>query len=357
MVMKMTSFAIIVFVETIGEDIMSKSYNKTTPNIAQRVIKLKNDGNTNTQINDETGISFNKIKRILDDAKIVEKRKSEKQPYKTIVKTTFTLTQWKTIQLERATRRAQSMATEAEKVYLLFIAFCKRMYNIKIAGRKVKRSAKEWIKNFTEHFPDEPCPSAQWVYRMAKSEFYTFDDEWLPNSKLVEFKNKSVDEQAKPVKYNPFKERASKDLLKLFDGNYEADSVIGKKTDKTALATLLNMKTGELYIKIYNRTMQGFRNAIWEIITENNLIINTLTIDNGGENNLLGTIIDPKKIYNCDPYCSSQKGSIENKHRLIRRVIPKGVSMDNYSKKDIVVVAKFVNQYYTETYSQYRQSV
>ena len=40
-------------------------------------------------------------------------------------------------------------------------------------------------------------------------------------------------------------------------------------------------------------------------------------------------------IFYCDPNCAYQKGSIEAGHRLIRKVIPKGTSLNNFTQEDI----------------------
>lgn len=141
-------------------------------------------------------------------------------------------------------------------------------------------------------------------------------------------------------------------MLRSKPGNFEIDSVIGKRTDKQALLSLIDLHTGKFYIRLYNRTMQGFRNALKELMLINDIRINTLTMDNGGENNLLHEIVDVSKLYNCHAYCSGEKGTLENKHRILRRVIPKSVSMDIYSPEDIEVVAKFVNSYFSKRFNQ-----
>ena len=75
-------------------------------------------------------------------------------------------------------------------------------------------------------------------------------------------------------------------------------------------------------------------------------------MDNGGENNMLGTILPFHKLFNCKPYNSGQKGTLENKHRIVRRVIPKGISLDNYGPTDILELNTFVNNYYSKTFNR-----
>ena len=163
---------------------------------------------------------------------------------------------------------------------------------------------------------------------------------------------KSDEEASKPRKYNPIEERQDKVELRSVPGNFEIDSVIGKRTDETALLTMIDIHTGDFYIQKYDRKAKGFAEALKLTIKRYRLSIKTLTMDNGGENNLLHTIIDESKLYNCHAYCSGEKGTLENKHRLIRRIIKKGQSMDNYAQADIDIVSSFVNNYYSQTFNR-----
>ena len=53
-------------------------------------------------------------------------------------------------------------------------------------------------------------------------------------------------------------------------------------------------------------------------------------------------------IFYCHPYSSYEKGSIENNHELIRRVIPQGVSLKCYSQEDINLLCSNINSLYRE---------
>ncbi len=51
------------------------------------------------------------------------------------------------------------------------------------------------------------------------------------------------------------------------------------------------------------------------------MLIDALTIDNGSENYKLPEYRINQKIFHCHPYSSSEKGSIENAHQVLRRYI------------------------------------
>jgi IS30 family transposase len=50
-------------------------------------------------------------------------------------------------------------------------------------------------------------------------------------------------------------------------------------------------------------------------------------------------------IFYCYPYSAFQKPEVENNHELIRRVIPKGKSMDHLVQADITLLMSHVNSY------------
>lgn len=56
-------------------------------------------------------------------------------------------------------------------------------------------------------------------------------------------------------------------------------------------------------------------------------------IENGGRT----------RLYYCEPGRADQKGSIENCHRLLRRIVPKGTSLEGLTKRDVALVCSHVN--------------
>lgn len=50
-------------------------------------------------------------------------------------------------------------------------------------------------------------------------------------------------------------------------------------------------------------------------------------------------------VFYCNPSASYQKGAAENNHELIRRIIPKGQSLDGFSQEDISLMMDHINSY------------
>ena len=50
-------------------------------------------------------------------------------------------------------------------------------------------------------------------------------------------------------------------------------------------------------------------------------------------------------VFYCDPAAAFQKGAIENNHEMIRRIIPKGQSLDDFTQEDILLMMNHINSY------------
>lgn len=49
------------------------------------------------------------------------------------------------------------------------------------------------------------------------------------------------------------------------------------------------------------------------------------------------------KIYYCNPMASYQKAHVEKNHEYIRYIIPKGISFNNRTQKDITLIINHIN--------------
>ena len=77
----------------------------------------------------------------------------------------------------------------------------------------------------------------------------------------------------------------------------------------------------------------------------NDLTLRTITYDNGIENRDHETVAIALKIntYFCNPYHSWEKGGVENTIGRIRRYIPKGSNLADYSERDIAKIEHWLN--------------
>lgn len=142
------------------------------------------------------------------------------------------------------------------------------------------------------------------------------------------------------------------------DNEIQLDTVEGiKENNAPVLLTIEIVEIKFLFIfKINRKTAEEvkFKLMYFKNILGNDLIdkiFKILLTDNGKEfplNSLTETLPNANIFY-CHPYSSFEKGSIENNHELIRRVIPKGISLNPYIQKDFDLLCSHINSLYRES--------
>ena len=125
-------------------------------------------------------------------------------------------------------------------------------------------------------------------------------------------------------------------------GHYESDTMVsGKKTGSKAAVTIMYERKAR-YIdakKIKNLRPGSNKEALNKMKSDK--IVKSMTFDNGIENTKHQELNVP--TFFCDPYSAWQKGGVENCVKMIRRYIPKGCDIDNYSDNDIEFIVALLN--------------
>lgn len=136
----------------------------------------------------------------------------------------------------------------------------------------------------------------------------------------------------------------------------EVDTVIGKRTDKQFILTILERKSNFQWGVILDRKSLSVKNYFEKLIKDlskvNSIFFHAILTDNGEEMSLLPTIEQNvltgeyyTRIFYCDPYSSYQKGKCERNHELFRYIKKKGVSLDTLTQYDINVMFSNINSY------------
>jgi len=141
-------------------------------------------------------------------------------------------------------------------------------------------------------------------------------------------------------------------------GHWEGDTVVGKKKKgETLLVFTERLTRMEIIFKSFNKTAASTVYALNRLerkLGSSNFrkIFKSITFDNGTEfSDTEGMETSPytKKrrttVYYCHPYCSSERGTNENQNGFIRRFIPKGTAISDYSNAYIHYVQNFINNY------------
>ena len=134
-------------------------------------------------------------------------------------------------------------------------------------------------------------------------------------------------------------------------GHWEIDTVIGEKTkDDNVLLTIVERKTRySMVLKAIAKTAPAITDAlnkVRDIFGEQfSQVFKSITSDNGSEFADLSTIESETntKIYFTHPYSSFEKGTNERHNGLIRRFVPKGKRISDYSYHDIAFIEDWMN--------------
>jgi len=142
----------------------------------------------------------------------------------------------------------------------------------------------------------------------------------------------------------------------------QIDSVIGKATDLRAILTIEFVKAHFQYGILVQKgspdsVLDYFKRLIKDIgIDKFKSVFPIILTDNGTEFSTIYKIEQDdngeqlSRVFYCDPYNSSQKGSCESNHRLFRYIKEKGKTLDNVSQEDL-------NEYFSNINSMIRKSL
>ena len=191
--------------------------------------------------------------------------------------------------------------------------------------------------------------------------FSNINDEMLPRS--YSYKPRKRKNEKPTIRYdNPARKgRTLKELEEylLLHPNaniVEMDTVIGKFEDKKCIMTLYfrNSKLMLMFLikkykpseveKIFLHLRKKLGNEKFKEMFE------IILTDNGWEfskpDNIEFDYSTGEKLVNvfyCEPYSSWQKGGIERNHEFIRYIIPKGITFDNLTNKNIINMMNNIN--------------
>ena len=210
-------------------------------------------------------------------------------------------------------------------------------------------------KNHKEEFPVK----SRTLYNYMERQYLDVKNIDLPRK--VRYKKRSKKEITKTKNTKHRINRTYQDFKKYIANNpdmeiVEMDTVEGIKgqnehvlltllwrKSKLLLAFKLKHKTSDCVTEVFEKIKQKLGMELFHryfpiILTDNGSeFSNPYDIENNGPD-VIGS-----KVFYCDPRASQQKGSIEVAHEYIRRFIPKGISLNNYTQNDINLIINHIN--------------
>lgn len=138
--------------------------------------------------------------------------------------------------------------------------------------------------------------------------------------------------------------------LRIEEGHWEGDTVVGKRGGKEAVVLSLLEKKTQTYLalRIPSKTSEAVMGAMAALRDEYgdrfSEVFKTIAVDNGSEFADFAQVeIWGPKVYFAHPYTSWERPQNERHNGLFRAFVPKGVSMEQYSDEDILAAADELN--------------
>ena len=196
------------------------------------------------------------------------------------------------------------------------------------------------------------------IYWQIKGNYLPIKSSDLPRSRRR--KKEKVDTSYKrDITDKCYEDYISYKIINTLAVEMQMDTVEGiKENNAPVLLTLEIVEINFLFIfKIDRQTkdevikkLTYFKDIIGQEIFDK--IMEILLTDNGKEffiGEEILAISSNIHLFYCHPYSSYEKGSIENNHELIRRVIPKGVSLKPYTQKELNLLCSHINSLFRES--------
>ena len=129
-------------------------------------------------------------------------------------------------------------------------------------------------------------------------------------------------------------------------GDWEMDLVIGKEQKSQVLTLFERSRSYFLQTKLDSKKPKVVADAVIRLLRPFKDFVHTITTDNGVE------FMEHKRIcralncivYFADPYCSGQKGGVENINKIFREFFPKGTDFRCIEQKELDKVQYQINE-------------
>lgn len=196
--------------------------------------------------------------------------------------------------------------------------------------------------------------------KISKSTLYNYINLGIIQNKVLGCQRKKKKRIIKPIKRvsrgMSIEQRPKSVLERTSFGNWEMDCICGP-TRHVFLVLTERLTRQEIMFKMDNQKAESVLkclNSLEKQYGKNfKKVFKTITVDNGSEfldymaleKSIYGKNRKRTQLYYCHPYCSCERGSNERINREIRRLVPKGTNLGNFSSSDVKRIENWVNNY------------
>ena len=199
------------------------------------------------------------------------------------------------------------------------------------------------------------------VYNMIdRGDFLTITNKNLPIKRDGKRRNynKVCKVALNNIKGTSIEERPPEIETRQEQGHWEMDCVVGKQGTVAALLVMTERASRkELIFKLPSKTQENVIAVINSLetkyLSDFPRIFKSVTMDNGSEflnmqaleQSCINTDTKRTTCYYAHPFSSWERGSNENANKLIRRFIPKGTDINDYTDEDVKRIEHWMNNY------------
>ena len=209
------------------------------------------------------------------------------------------------------------------------------------------------------------------ITQLSEKTLYNYIDQGVFSVRNIDLPKKVVYRKRRERKvltkmeYRYRKGRTIEDFNSFLEANpdvsvVEMDTVKGKREKSKVLLTMIFRKSSFLLIFLLPDATQKSILNVFDTLTKVlglelfRSLFQVILTDNGVE------FKDPEsleftsngfprtRLFYCDPQASWQKPHIENSHRLIRRILPKGTSFNSLSRQDTLLMMRHINSVFRD---------
>lgn len=206
---------------------------------------------------------------------------------------------------------------------------------------------------------------------ISERTLYTYIDQNVFKVRNIDLPLKVVYRQRRPKKvltkleYQYRQGRSYEDFKSYTEANpdlsiVEMDTVKGGREKGKVFLTMIVRKTSFMLIFLMKDGTQDSVLLVFDTLTELlgmalfNRLFSVILTDNGVEFKNPNALEHTRTgfirshVFFCDPQASWQKPQVENNHRLIRRILPKGTSFNKLNVTDVSLICCHVNSVHRE---------
>ena len=131
-------------------------------------------------------------------------------------------------------------------------------------------------------------------------------------------------------------------------GDLEIDFIVSGRDGKGVLLVAVDRKIRIVFLELILEVTIDNVHIACQRIKKKFREIKSITLDNDLLFKMHKTLekLMEVPIYFCHPYHSWEKGSVENRNKIIRQFIPKGDDLSKYNEKEIRAIENYLNDRY-----------